>query len=53
MSKYIRTKEDKIIKIDEKGCIKEFDMFGKKTLFAFRDKNYSYRFENGKEIFDW
>ena len=50
MNKYIRTKEDKIIKIDEKGCIKEFDMFGKKTLFAFRDKNYSYRFENGKEI---
>lgn len=50
MSKYIRTKEDKIIKIDENGCVKEFNVFGKKTLFAFKDKNYSYRFENGKEI---
>ena len=43
--KYVRT-IDKIIKITEKGCIKEFN--GK--IYAFQDKTYSYRFENGKEI---
>lgn len=50
MSKYVRTTDNKIIKIDEKGCIKEFEILKKKRLFAFRDSQYSYRYENGREV---
>lgn len=44
--KYVRTKEHKIIKIDEKGCIKQFNS----KLYAFRDKTFAYRYENGQEV---
>lgn len=47
---FVRTKDNRIIKIDENGCIKEFNLLGKKRLFAFRDKRWSYRFENGNEV---
>jgi hypothetical protein len=47
---FVRTKDNRIIKIDENGCIKEFNLLGKKRLFAFRDKRWSYRFENGSDV---
>lgn len=48
--KYIRTEDNRIIKIDEKGCIKEFEILKQKKLYAFKDSQYSYRYENGKEV---